>query len=245
MSSFFFPTYGYGYAPSYGVPVSSGGGFGSLLLWGFVAFAVISVAQNVLSQSGSSGVSLGGGSVGVAKLQIGLLGTARDLKADLDRIAKRADTSSSEGLHYVLQETVLALLRNPEYCVYGAAEVKSARGLDDGEERFNQLSLEERGKIEQETLVNVSGRTRQGSYSRGGRSSMDELIVVTILAAVDGGIKMPKVNSREELRTALNRLGALRSDQVLALEVLWTPQDERDSYSRDDMFSDYPTLHTL
>ena len=43
---------------------------------------------------------------------------------------------------------------------------------------------------------------------------MQELIVVTILVAVEGGLKMPSVTSGEELRTALNRLGAIRSEQV-------------------------------
>lgn len=41
--------------------------------------------------------------VSVAKVQVGLLGSARGLQRDLERIAKRSDTSSSEGLAYVLQ----------------------------------------------------------------------------------------------------------------------------------------------
>ena len=45
----------------------------------------------------------GGGKVSVAKVQVGLLGSARTLKRDLDRIAGRADTNSPEGLHYVMQ----------------------------------------------------------------------------------------------------------------------------------------------
>ena len=39
----------------------------------------------------------------VAKLQVGLLGTARALQRDLDRIAGKADTSTPAGLHFVLQ----------------------------------------------------------------------------------------------------------------------------------------------
>ena len=62
----------------------------------------------------------------VAKGQVGLLGSARDLQRDLDRIATRADTNSADGLHYVLEETVLALLRAPEYWVYG--EIPPHRG---------------------------------------------------------------------------------------------------------------------
>lgn len=43
---------------------------------------------------------------------------------------------------------------------------------------------------------------------------MSELIVVTLVVAAEGGAKVPKVSSREELKTALNKLGALRSEQV-------------------------------
>lgn len=43
---------------------------------------------------------------------------------------------------------------------------------------------------------------------------MQELIVVTLLVAVQGKLQLPKITSREELVTALNRLGAVREDQA-------------------------------
>lgn len=48
---------------------------------------------------------------------------------------------------------------------------------------------------------------------------MSELIVVTIIVAAEGGVKVPKISSREELTKALNKLGALRSEQVTSLSV--------------------------
>jgi len=63
-------------------------------------------------------------------------------------------------------EAVLALLRNPEYAVYGAAKVRKEAGLDAGEEAFNEVSLQERGKFKEETLVNVGGRSRSKRMSR-------------------------------------------------------------------------------
>lgn len=45
-------------------------------------------------------------------------------------------------------------------------------------------------------------------------NGVQELIVVTILVAVQASLKMPRVTSGDELRTALNRLGAVRTEQV-------------------------------
>ena len=58
----------------------------------------------------------------------------------------------------------------------------------------------------------------QGRYaSRSRGPTGDELIVVTVLVATDGKLDVPNINSQQSLRTTLNRLGSLRSDQVLIL----------------------------
>lgn len=46
-----------------------------------------------------------------------------------------------------------------------------------------------------------------------------ELIVVTILVAAEGGFKLPKITSRSELKAVLGKLGSLRKEDVLAVEV--------------------------
>ncbi|GKB31534.1 trans-2-enoyl-CoA reductase, partial [Tanacetum coccineum] len=73
---------------------------------------------------------------------VGLLGMGRSLQRDLNRIAEAADTSTPEGLSFVLQETTLSLLRHPDYCISGYSFVDVKRSVEEGEKRFNQLSIE-------------------------------------------------------------------------------------------------------
>lgn len=68
-----------------------------------------------------------------------------------------------EVMHVVTAETVLSLLRNPDYCVYGDGGTKNPRGLDGAEDAFNEVVMQERGKFKEETLVNVGGRSRRSS----------------------------------------------------------------------------------
>lgn len=166
---FFVMPYGY----------SSGGGILSFLLLMGAMFLVFQVCHNqpqcVMLQSAPTraivkqvaqsmmagdALEVGGERVAVGKLQVALLGSARQLQGDLDRIADRADTTTTEGLHYVLQETVLALQRNPDYWVYGATELQFERGYDEAEAVFNELSLGERSKFRSETLSNFAGDSR-------------------------------------------------------------------------------------
>lgn len=252
-SVFVAPTYGYGYGM--GMPTFFSPGVFNLM---FTAFILMFAAQAFKGLFGggkgeglfSGGLEFGADRIGVVKIQIGLLGAARKLQEDLERIADRADTSQPEGLHYVLEETVLALLRNPEYSVYGYVTSKSAVGPEEAEEVFNEFSMDERGKIGEETLVNVDDRvkrakSRVGQLDEEEGSVRNEYILVTIIAAADGNIKMPPVTDAQELRTALKRLGAIRTDALQAVEVIWMPQEDGDTLTQEELLQDYPYLNNL
>ncbi|MGG6268668.1 DUF1517 domain-containing protein [Leptolyngbya sp. AN03gr2] len=238
----FFP---FVYFPFFGV----GGGFGGL----FSLLILISIASFLVNSFRRSGDSdeLGYSTptVSVAKVQVGLLAQARELKEDLDRIGQRANTETSEGLAQVLQEVSLALLRNPQYWVYGNAESHQAR-LEAAGAEFNRLALSERSKFNAETFSNVNNQLKQASSSaltvaeKGGAlaESQGEYIVVTVLIGTQGKLQLPAINGTEDLRRSLSQLGSVSSDQLLALEVLWTPQAEGDVLTRDDMVAEYPNL---
>ena len=41
------------------------------------------------------------------------------------------------------------------------------------------------------------------------------------------------------------QLGSVRADDLLAVEVLWTPEEEGDFFTQRDLAMDYPLLNTL
>ena len=62
--------------------------------------------------------------------------------------------------------------------VYCSKKVDVKRSMDDGEKRFNQLSIEERGKFDEETLVNVNSIKRNKGGSQRSSGFSNEYIVV-------------------------------------------------------------------
>jgi len=241
-SSFFLSPFGFGYG--FGAPNLL---FSLLPFLVFAAFLVSGALSNSNTGDGDAGgIALGSTDrVAVVRLQVGLLGIARDLQLDLDRIAERADTSSPAGLQRVLQETTLALLRNPEYCVYGDSGGKQCRTVEEAESRFNEVTLDERSKLASETLVNADGRKKRRSSGSMGDGGQNEFIVVTIIACADGPLKLPPIKTLDDLQTALRRLGAVRREAIQAVEVLWTPQEAGDTLTQQELTRAYPKLNSI
>ncbi|WP_036799287.1 DUF1517 domain-containing protein [Pleurocapsa sp. PCC 7319] len=257
--------YGGGYAsPGYGY---GGGGFGFPFLLPFVGFGgmggifsiliFIAIANFLVRSFRNAGVGgdlgySGSPKVAVAQVQVGLLANARELQPELNRLALTADTSSASGRATVVQEATLALLRHPEYWVYGATDSQKA-DIDAAEAKFNQLALTERSKFTSETLTNVDSvisnaaqKTLGGNSEEGAIQTQEEdsgeYIIATVIVGVTGELNLPKINGSDDLRQALQQVGSVGSDRLLAVEILWTPQAEGDTLSSDDILAYYPNL---
>lgn len=239
-SPFGFGGGGFYFGPLFGVGV--GGSTLLLILTGVAAFMLVS---GFLSDRTEDGLLTATEKTSVIKLQVGLLGLARSLQSDLNRIAETADTSTPDGLSYILTETILALLRHPDYCISAYSSVDVKRSIEDGEKRFNQLSIEERGKFNEETLVNVNNIKRQSTKSMRSTGFSNEYIVITILVAAEGVHKLPAINNSLDLKEALQKLAAIPSSKIMAVEVLWTPQNENDTLTERELLEDYPLLKPL
>jgi len=233
--------------------MGGGGLMGSLVT--MVALGALYAAL----QRGQQGSALGSGGGGysaadednprvvLCKFQVGLLGNASDLQTDLDRIAQAADTSTPAGLHFCLQESIVSLLRFKSYWEYAQVDVKGTR-LRRAETAFDEISMGERGKFTAETLTNVDSikmsKTLEGAG--GDEGGVNEYIVVTVLCAIEGTPRIPKsVVSRADAEECCRALGAVRQKDVLAVEVLWQPQQRGDTLTGAEVISLYPELSVL
>lgn len=254
------PVYGGGFGFPFLIPFFGfGGGFGGLftliLFFGLANFLVSAFRR--FRDEGDDGMATELGSsnptVTLHMFHVGLTAQARELQADLNRIGLTADTSSASGLTKVLQESTLALLRHPDYWVYAASESKQTR-LVAAETQFNQLVLAERSKLSAETLSNYRQELRQTAVvaltqaekdTLAYQSASGEYIVVTLIVAAEGKFNLPTVNSSSDLRQALQQLGGISSDRLLAVELLWQPQSEGDTLTADEVLLAYPQLKLI
>jgi uncharacterized membrane protein len=251
--------YGYGYPgggigfpflfPFFGIGGGFGGLFGILIFFALANFLVQTFRR--MGEVGDNDIpGYSNPKISVGRVQAGLLADARGLQKELDELGRTADTGSAVGRAQVLQEATLALLRHPEYWVYGAAQSQQT-ALEAAEAKFNQLALAERSKFTAETLTNVNNQLREGSSqtslpTSGGQivatEAPGEYIIVTILVGVEGKLELPTINSSDDLHQALRQIGGISSDRLLAVEVLWTPQAEGDTLTSDDLMANYPDL---
>ncbi|MDY6783229.1 MAG: DUF1517 domain-containing protein [Cyanobacteriota bacterium] len=249
---------GYGYGRGIGfpflLPFFGFGGFGSLFTI-LIFIAIANFLVNAVRGGSSDGEITSYSSnptVGIARVQVGLLAEARALQGELNELALKADTGTAEGRATVLQEATLALLRHPEYWVYGAAETQQTR-LDSAEVAFNQYALAERSKFSAETLSNYNNQLREESGKNAIAAAVNDLssdlqkeggeyILVTLVVGATNKLKLPAINDTDDLRQALQQLGGIGSDRLLAVEVLWTPQAEGDILTTNDLLANYPNL---
>ena len=232
-------------------------GFGGGGLFGFLLLmAVVGLIANAL-RGGGGGPALSygdgpmtsaaraDGPVSIAQVQLGLLASARELQADLRRLAASADTSSNLGLQRVLQETSLALLRNPDLWVYAAVEVGQVP-FASAESTFNRLSMAERSKLDRELTTNVQGqRADELSQKVGDSDATSDFIAITLLLASRSRLNLQGGGSGEALRNSLQVLGGVSADDLLALEVIWQPEGIGEVLSTEQLITAYPQLAHL
>ncbi|CAM9875254.1 unnamed protein product [Choristocarpus tenellus] len=174
-------------------------------------------------------------------------------------MSARSNTDTRSGLASIVSEVSLELLRKQVDWVASSSDMEhfSNRNSDKAESKFNQLSMGVRSKMQRETRVSVDGMGLNVDRMGGMGAGMIEkptLAVVTIVLALRGeslkrlGLER-NINGISALRNALETLasGAVsdQGENVLAAEVLWTPEEPWEVLTREEAINDFPELMDL
>jgi len=255
------PMGGFGYSPFYS-PFGFGGGFGfgispfsfmspNVLVLGLAAYIAVQVFANRAGGSDFSNLddvgSLGSGAT-MMKIQVALdddwsrKGNIMDTLSVVS--SKYSDLSSRGALSQLLSDTSLALLRKSGDWNAVAYDGEFFRGGSsrDIEPAFRRVVVKERSKFEQET----SGVTRYSEVD-----PRPTQVVVSLVVALRGKAQSyaDKVNSSKQLKECLQNLAAdaLTDDgeNIMAMELLFTPSEPGICLSERDIIEDYPELIRL
>ncbi|CAB9519298.1 Protein of unknown function (DUF1517) [Seminavis robusta] len=238
-----------------------GPGILPLLVLGGMALTVSNAIGNTFSRGASffeerETDSVLGGGTSVLKLSVAISVADRDdpnsiLKV-LERLADTAKTDSRVGIQNLSSQIAVELLRRKASVVAGATDYQHYRNRDKAQRAFNSLSVEERGKFEQETISKFGGvdyasnsRVQSFGAADGSKATM---AVVTLCLAIDGDkTKVPEIRNMRDIEEALRKIAsdAKVSDCLQGAEILWTPQDSSESLTFRDVVADYPELNSV
>ncbi|MCL6432889.1 MAG: DUF1517 domain-containing protein [Leptolyngbyaceae cyanobacterium HOT.MB2.61] len=222
-----------------------------LLLLGLSAPVIFMVVFSMMRARGGGiagrganpGQELSNSTVTVSKIQVALLAQARSIQTELTKLSLEIDTSTSEGLLQLLQESVLALLRSPENWSHALGHSETVSSLTQAEVLFNKLSIAERSKFSVETLTNVGGKVSRKELKPNPDEGPASYIVVTLLVGTAHDHPLfDKIRTTEELKQVLEKLASIPSEYLLVFELLWSPQEETDSLTYDELLTEYSDM---
>jgi uncharacterized membrane protein len=197
---------------------------------------------------GMSGGYMGPNAMHVSQISIGLDWRARaQLQQHLMQLAQTGDTRSPQGLTNLLNETVLALRRNEISWLYAAYKDQGSHAPQQAQSVFQQLANEARSRFRTELVRGAAGQLNEQATPEM-RARADEgkgTVVVTIVLATRRPMQGFNVADAGQVRNALSDRGTLNAQQMVALEVVWSPAAENDRMSTAELEQFYPEMKLI
>lgn len=181
--------------------------------------------------------------VTVTKLQVALRSEARSLQSTLTDLGLNADTTTSEGLFQLLQQTATALLEHDHYWTHVSSSSDTLYSREAAETRFTELSLQERSKFSLETLSNVNGVVSTQPLPAIDPNETAAYVVVTLLLGTENDNPLfGDIYTKSVLRDVLQNITMMVPRYLLVCELLWSPQADRDSLTEQELDTEYADL---
>lgn len=177
--------------------------------------------------------------------------------------------AGQEGLWLTLEETVNEITKRQGNVAYAEASASFFKSQNAALDAFKRLAAEEadRSNAEEEqqvvkageggecsvewdkpkpsALMSVFEKPLQSLFGGGGDDKCQDMVVVTIVVTTRGALDVPAVTNWSTLRRALQQVCGIPRSSLMALELLWSPNESEDNLSAEAVWNDYPDLIDL
>jgi uncharacterized membrane protein len=186
--------------------------------------------------------------IDVCVLMLGVDAEGRTrVESAMKRIAEKGDSSRPDGLVKMLREAIGVLRAERASWTHAAAENFSPMAPQDAEPKFAAAAHRARSRFAHELVRNYAGETRTKKAPENlPPPSAESIVVVTLVVAARRELgDVNDVRDVGALERALDELAAIDAGDFAAMEVIWSPADERDRPSVADVEARYPELVRL
>lgn len=182
----------------------------------------------------------------VCVLQLALDATARpEIQRAMDEIAVAGDTTRPSGLLKMLVEAIALLRSHASAWSHAGATDAAPMSADLAESAFNAAAHSARSRYEEEIVRNFDGQLTREPGQPLPETQQPGRVVVTFVVAARRAIRDANGLDRAAIEAVLTDLVALEPEELVALEVVWSPADDNDRMSLSAMTARYPELFEL
>lgn len=223
----------------------------NLVIFAFTAYALYSFLSNRMGGSKFDEFENNNELSTVLKLQLSInsdWNNDNNIMSNLALIANNYGNSRDRNtLAKLLSETSLCLLRKQNDWHSASIECNTKFDLNSAEQSFQRLAIAERSKFNVETAPD----SYRGIIRGESQEFKPTLAVISVIVAMKGrtGVNLRAAISHEDIRLALQNLAAdaLVDDgsNIMAVEVLWTPNDPSTSLDEREFLEEYPEMLKL
>ncbi|MEO0768055.1 MAG: DUF1517 domain-containing protein [Cyanobacteria bacterium J06649_4] len=205
--------------------------------------------------------------VTVTQIQVAMKVEDESVKRSLNKIATELDWRTNFGLNIALRKTIQLLLASPENWTHASGQSTTAYTREQGGRHFEAFSRAERSKFAVTSLVNIDGHIHDdsaGSNSAGlnnagetvptvglptvgpadseAAADNNYLVATLILGTAHDHPLLYGIDSADQLFSKLRQLQADSYSYLFKYELLWSPQQEKETLTATELQERYPNL---
>ncbi|MEO0928068.1 MAG: DUF1517 domain-containing protein [Cyanobacteria bacterium J06643_13] len=177
----------------------------------------------------------------LSKLQIAFSSPASQLREELALIGSGTSVNPDYDLVKLMHEAVAVLIEQEHWTHVSYDSITLPKV--EARAEFDLISYRERNKISSEkpSFINYSRNFSSQDY----KQNYSYVVVTLILCTSHEAPLFEAINTKEQLLRELIKLGRMKQDTVIKLELLWNPQQEDLYISNDQLLVEYGEMTRL